>query len=102
MSKDVNFEIQDGVKGKLTWHEVPLVDPALLKSDRFKKDMIKESLYNFDDDIKYILNVDYSPSDDREHYQKLARDNGLKISTGSDFHKIDGIHPEIGFVNYEM
>ena len=40
--------------------------------------------------------------DDREHYQKLARDNGLKISTGSDFHKIDGIHPEIGFVNYEM
>ena len=35
MSKDVNFEIQDGVKGKLTWHEVPLVDPALLKSDRF-------------------------------------------------------------------
>ena len=38
--------------------------------------------------------------DDREHYQKLARDNGLKISTGSDFHKIDGIHPEIGFVNY--
>lgn len=40
--------------------------------------------------------------DDREHYQKLSRDNGLKISTGSDFHKIDGIHPEIGFVNYEM
>ena len=35
MSKDVNFEIQDGVKGKLTWHEVPLVDPALLKSDGF-------------------------------------------------------------------
>ena len=33
--KDVNFEIQDGVKGKLTWHEVPPVDPALLKSDGF-------------------------------------------------------------------
>ena len=35
MPKDVNFEIQDGVKGKLTWHEVPPVDPALLKSDGF-------------------------------------------------------------------
>lgn len=35
MPKDVNFEIQDGVKGKLTWHEVPLVDPVLLKSDGF-------------------------------------------------------------------
>ena len=35
MPKDVNFEIQDGVKGKLTWHEVPLADPVLLKSDGF-------------------------------------------------------------------
>ncbi|MGI6680959.1 MAG: glutamate--tRNA ligase [Bdellovibrionota bacterium] len=33
MPKDCNLEIVDGVKGKLTWHEVPLADPVLLKSD---------------------------------------------------------------------
>ena len=38
--------------------------------------------------------------DERYHYQELARKNGLKISTGSDFHKLDGLHMEIGFANY--
>lgn len=50
-------------------------DKNLKKSDRFKKDMIKNSLYNFDDDIKYILNVDYSPVDDREHYHGIVATN---------------------------
>lgn len=38
--------------------------------------------------------------DERCHYQELARKNGFKISTGSDFHKKDGLHMEIGFSNY--
>lgn len=50
-------------------------DKNLIKSDRFKKDIIKESLYNFDDDIKYILNVDYSPINDREHYHGVVATN---------------------------
>ena len=32
-------------------------------------------------------------------WNKFAKENNLFVTVGSDFHKKDGIHPEIGFVN---
>ena len=47
---------------------------------------------------------------DREHnviddcgiWEKFAKKNNLNITMGSDFHKNDGVHPDIGFVNVDI
>lgn len=37
--------------------------------------------------------------DETEFWNKLAKDNGFFVTTGSDFHDFDAIRPDIGFVN---
>lgn len=33
-------------------------------------------------------------------WNNVARESGLFVTTGSDFHELDHVHPEIGFKNY--
>lgn len=37
--------------------------------------------------------------DETQKWNKFAKDNGLFVTVGSDFHNKDGIRPEIGFYN---
>lgn len=48
-------------------------DYYINKSDRTKRDLIKNSLKNFD--FKYILNVDYGSKTEREHYHCILATN---------------------------
>lgn len=50
-------------------------DNYINKSDRTKKDIIKSTLYNFDEDIKYIINIDYGKKNEREHYHGIIATN---------------------------
>ena len=47
------------------------------------------------------LYVDYNNRkiDETEKWNKLAKENNLFVTAGSDFHNKDGIRPEIGFKN---
>lgn len=36
---------------------------------------------------------------DCKFWREIAKQNNLFITTGSDFHNVDGIHPDIGFAN---
>ena len=40
--------------------------------------------------------------DEVDFWKKFAKDNGLIYSVGSDFHSNDGIHPDIGFSNWDV
>lgn len=40
--------------------------------------------------------------DETKKWNKFAKENNLFVTVGSDFHKKDGIHPEIGFVNTNL
>ena len=62
-------------------------DYYITKSERTQKDLIKSCLYNFDNNIKYVLNVDYGSKNERLHYHgiiatdtKLDLRNYLKIA----------------------
>lgn len=52
-----------------------LNDYYINKSDRTRKDLIKDSLYFIDDDIKYIINVDYGKQTERLHYHGIIATN---------------------------
>lgn len=43
-------------------------DSYINKCDRSKRDLIKDTLNSFSNDILYILNVDYGKKTEREHY----------------------------------
>lgn len=43
--------------------------------DRSRKDLIKNSLYSFDSDIKYICNIDYGKTTERLHYHCIVATN---------------------------
>ena len=45
------------------------------KCERTQKDLIKYSLYTFDDDIKFVLNVDYGKKNERLHYHGIIATN---------------------------
>lgn len=47
----------------------------ILKCDRTKRDMIKKALYDFDNNIKFILNIDYGKKTEREHYHAIVSTN---------------------------
>lgn len=47
----------------------------LSKCDRTKRDYIKHALSSFDNDVKYILNVDYGHKNEREHYHCIVATN---------------------------
>lgn len=40
--------------------------------------------------------------DETKKWNKFAKENNLFVTVGSDFHKKDGIHPEIGFANTNL
>lgn len=40
--------------------------------------------------------------DECEKWNKFAKENNLFVTIGSDFHKKDGLRPEIGFVNWNI
>jgi len=40
--------------------------------------------------------------DECEKWNKFAKDNNLFVTIGSDFHKKDGLRPEVGFVNWKI
>lgn len=40
--------------------------------------------------------------DECEKWNKLAKENNLIVTIGSDFHKKDNIRPEIGFINWNI
>lgn len=50
-------------------------DVYIDKCDRTKKDLIKKSLMSFDEDLYYILNVDYGKTSEREHYHCIVGTN---------------------------
>ena len=43
--------------------------------DRSRKDLIKSSLYSFNPDIKYILNIDFGKNTERLHYHCIVATN---------------------------
>lgn len=45
------------------------------KCDRSKRDLIKNTIIRFDDDLNYILNVDYGKKNEREHYHCIIATN---------------------------
>lgn len=47
-------------------------DKYINKCDRTKKDLIKNCLKDFDEDIYYILNVDYGSQNERQHYHCIV------------------------------
>ena len=47
-------------------------DKNIGKSDRTRKDYIKKSLYSFDKNIYFILNIDYGKNTERLHYHALV------------------------------
>lgn len=47
-------------------------DKNINKSDRTRKDYIKKSLYSFDRNIHFILNIDYGKTTERLHYHALV------------------------------
>lgn len=50
--------------------------------DRSRKDLIKKSLYSFDNDIKYICNIDYGKTTERLHYHCIvATNSSFSLST---------------------
>ena len=56
-------------------------DKLIKRCDRTKRDLIKSSLLSFDDDVKFILNVDYGKKNEREHYHCiLATNNSSRLS----------------------
>lgn len=76
-------------------HEDNLTDEEIL--DIIKTSNIKgiEANYLYVDrnDIKF---------DECEKWNKFAKDNNLFVTIGSDFHKKDGLRPEVGFVNWKI
>ena len=76
-------------------HEDNLTDEEIL--DIIKTSNIKgiEANYLYVDrnDIKF---------DECEKWNKFAKDNNLFVTIGSDFHKKDGVRPEVGFVNWKI
>lgn len=52
----------------------------------------------------YYLYVDRNDNkfDETEKWNKFAKKNNLFVTVGSDFHKKDGLRPEIGFVNTDL
>ena len=55
-------------------------DYYLDKSERTQKDLIKRSLYSFDINIKFVLNVDYGSKNERLHYHGIiATDSDLDL-----------------------
>lgn len=62
--------------------------------DDMKPDGLETNYIYVDRDSNVINEVD--------KWNKLAKKNNLFVTAGSDFHKKDGLHPEIGFVNVEF
>lgn len=50
-------------------------DKLINKCDRTKRDLIKSSLLSFDNDVKFILNIDYGKKTVREHYHCIVATN---------------------------
>lgn len=50
-------------------------DKYIDKCDRTKKDMIKNVVFNYSDDIKMILNIDFGSKTEREHYHAIISTN---------------------------
>ena len=40
--------------------------------------------------------------DEVEKWKEFAKKNNKFVTIGSDFHKKDGLRPEIGFVNWDI
>lgn len=68
-------------------------DKFIKKCDRTKKDLIKDTLYNFDDDIKYIINIDYGSKNEREHYHGI-------IATNSNLNFVNYMILSYPFISY--
>lgn len=57
-------------------------DKHLKLCDRSRKDLIKNSLKDFDEDLYYIINVDYGKKNERLHYHAIiGTDCNLDIKT---------------------
>lgn len=55
-------------------------DVLLSKCQRTKRDLIKNCMLSFDDDVLYILNIDYGKKNEREHFHALlATDNSSDL-----------------------
>ena len=50
-------------------------DNFIKKCDRSKRDLIKHCIIRLDDDVNYILNVDYGKKNEREHYHCIIATN---------------------------
>lgn len=48
------------------------------------------------------INRNRNKINESDKWNKIAKDNNLIITIGSDFHKKDGIHPEIGLINENL
>lgn len=64
-------------------------DEHLNLCDRSRKDLIKKSLYSFDSNIKFILNIDYGKNTERLHYHCIVATNDC----GDFFHHLKLYYP---------
>lgn len=50
-------------------------DTYINRSSRSKRDLIKHSINTFDDDVLFILNIDYGKVNEREHFHAIIGTN---------------------------
>ncbi len=55
MPQNPNIEIEDGVRGKISWESVPLRDPVLVKSDGFPTYHLANVVDDHDMEISHVL-----------------------------------------------
>jgi len=68
-------------------------------TDEDIKDIIEEMRPNGIEANYLYVNYNNDLIDETQKWNKFAKDNGLFVTVGSDFHNKDGYKPEIGFVN---
>lgn len=95
-------EIIREAKGK-----VVLAHPvAYVHEDRFTDEDILEIINDMKPDgleANYIyVDRNNHKFDETKKWNEFAKQNNLFVTVGSDFHKKDGIRPEIGFVNTDF
>lgn len=65
-------------------------------------DLIKETDAKVIESAYLYVDKDGNKIDEVDFWKKFAKDNDLIYSVGSDFHNDDGIHPDIGFSNWDI
>lgn len=95
-------DIIRGANGKVVFaHPV-----ALKYEDNLEIDDVQRILYDMNPDgieaYYYYVDKNDNKINEVEKWKEFAKKNNKFVTVGSDFHKKDGLRPEIGFVNWDI